>query len=143
MGTHPIFESDFDCLTDMNKNDLRPTTSVTKVLTKEKLKRSSKIVPKSTILTRELPDNFTELPDLEELPIMIELNSSVSSASSASSLGSSNFSSGFDSSQPYQFYFGDVSTSEAQKVQTETVLPDLEEIPNSTLPDFNNELHDA
>ena len=49
--------------------------------------------------------------DLEELPILIDLNSSTESVSSASTCSSSstNASSSYsNTSQPYQFYFGEI-----------------------------------
>merc|ERR1711990_194865 len=132
MGTHPIFESDFDCLTDMNTNNLNRTTSISKVF-KEKQNIFTKKTAepsKSDKLPVMQADNFEAFSkDLEELPILIDLNSSTESVSSASTCSSYS-----NTSQPYQFYFGEISSQEV--VETEIVLPELEEISNSTLPDF-------
>merc|ERR1712078_481362 len=43
MGTHPIFESDFDCLTDLNRSKCPPTTwAITKKFSCYDLKRAGK-----------------------------------------------------------------------------------------------------
>merc|ERR1712212_11689 len=141
MGTHPIFESDFDCLTDMNTNN--HTISSSKIFPKEK--------PKPYMKTIDLSNNdVIKLADLQELPILVDLNSSTESASSASSSGSTNTTDSNESGcqiQPYQFYFGKISTSEVEnKPQLDISLPELEEISNSTLPDFtlyNDATNDA
>merc|ERR1712131_101250 len=144
MGTHPIFESDFDCLTDMNTNNLNRTTSISKVFKDQQktfAKNSRKTAEKSTADNSMQVDGYNEFQkDLEELPILIDLNSSTESASSAStcsSSNSSNTSSSFsNTTQPYQFYFGEISSQEVIETDLEIVLPELEEISNSTLPDF-------
>ena len=48
-------------------------------------------------------DQFSK--DFEELPILIDLNSSTESTSTSSSNTSSSYS---DTTQPYQFYFGEI-----------------------------------
>merc|ERR1719204_2214833 len=123
----------------MNTNNLNRTTSISKVF-KEKQTFTKKTAESSK--ADKLPvmqaDDFEAFSkDLQELPILIDLNSSTESVSSASicSSNSSNTSSSYsNTSQPYQFYFGEISSQEV--AETEIVLPELEEISNSTLPDF-------
>ena len=116
----------------MNTNNLNRTTSISKVF------KGKRIIPfviigatyfiyleKQNIFTKKtaessktdkLPamqaDDFEAFSkNLEELPILIDLNSSTESASSASTCSSSstNASSSYsNTSQPYQFYFGEI-----------------------------------
>ena len=62
--------------------------------------------------TIDLSNNdVIKLADLQELPILVDLNSSTESASSASSSGSTNTTDSNESGcqiQPYQFYFGKI-----------------------------------
>merc|ERR1739838_11234 len=46
MGTHPIFESDFDCLTDVFNNDIESITMAKKKKTKKKSSRTASWMPK-------------------------------------------------------------------------------------------------
>ena len=115
----------------MNTNNLNRTTSISKVfkgkyhnpschfqrylLDQQKTfaKNSRKTAEKSTTDNSMQVDGYNEFQkDLEELPILIDLNSSTESASTAStcsSSNSSNTSSSFsNTTQPYQFYFGEI-----------------------------------
>merc|ERR1712168_168805 len=65
MGTHPIFESDFNCLTEKMKNRTKETTTTTHLNICERSRRSRFMLLYSTA-NRKLHDRFTKIMKMRE-----------------------------------------------------------------------------